>query len=604
MITPSPEPVFFGAEDRPLFGWLHRAPCGPRTPLGVVLCNPFGYEAICAHRPIRHFATAMAAAGFPALRFDYDGTGDSAGTDLEPDRLRAWISSIHQAAELLRREAGVERLCFLGTRLGATLAALAAGERTDVDSLIAIAPVVNARGYTRELRALQRAAGARPESGDTTGDDRLEATGFVVTSDTRASLADVDLCKLERFPAPRVLILDRNDLPGGERWAAHLERTGAKAERRVVSGYVEMMLAPHANVVPDEMLRLASGWLVNRVEAIRSLPTEPSQQHTASAPAARRSITLPAKDSGLPIVESLEFLDSAGTLFGVLTAPRSQPPAAAARAGILLLNAGATHHVGPNRLYVGLARRWAALGHVVLRMDVAGIGDSPPKPGEPENVVYAPRAGEDVAQAAQYLREHAGVTECYALGLCAGAYHAFKAAVGGVPLDAVVMINPLTFFWKDGMSLDAKLADQRVIAEARRYQRTAFSLQSWLKLVSGRVDIANVARILVRRAYATVNHTWRDFARRLHLPLTDDLASELESLARRGTSMLFVFAANDPGIELLRLQGGSTVGKLRGRQQLDVRIISDADHTFTSSRARDQLVSILLGAVSEVSPST
>src|SRR5207245_1595647 len=80
------------------------------APLGLVLCNPFGYEAICAHRTLRHFAEAAADAGIPALRFDYDGTGDSVGEDLEPDRLSAWIASVHRAAETLRREAGCEYL--------------------------------------------------------------------------------------------------------------------------------------------------------------------------------------------------------------------------------------------------------------------------------------------------------------------------------------------------------------------------------------------------------------------------------------------------------------------------------------------------------------
>jgi len=84
-----------------------------------------------------------------------------------------------------------------------------------------------------------------------------------------------------------------------------------------------------------------------------------------------------------------------------------------------------------------------------------------------------------------YLRQRAGVSECRALGLCSGAYHAFKAAVGGAPLQTVVMINPLTFFWKEGMSLDAPLTDRRVISEAHRYREAAFRLHSWRKLMRG-----------------------------------------------------------------------------------------------------------------------
>jgi len=112
------------------------------------------------HRALRHCAEAAADAGIPALRFDYDGTGDSAGTDLDPDRLSAWIASVHGAQRLCGARPACDRVCFLGVRLGATLAALAASERSDVAGLIALAPVVSGRAYTRELRALQMASGA------------------------------------------------------------------------------------------------------------------------------------------------------------------------------------------------------------------------------------------------------------------------------------------------------------------------------------------------------------------------------------------------------------------------------------------------------------
>jgi hypothetical protein len=94
------EPLYFGPEARPLFGWLHRAPAPAR--LALAICNPFGYEAICTHRVLRHFAQAAAAAGVPALRFEYDGTGNSAGDDRDPERLASWVASVGHAVDALR----------------------------------------------------------------------------------------------------------------------------------------------------------------------------------------------------------------------------------------------------------------------------------------------------------------------------------------------------------------------------------------------------------------------------------------------------------------------------------------------------------------------
>ncbi len=46
----------------------------------------------------------LAAAGFVALRFDYDGTGDSAGLQEDAGRVPAWLASIEAARQHLRPE--------------------------------------------------------------------------------------------------------------------------------------------------------------------------------------------------------------------------------------------------------------------------------------------------------------------------------------------------------------------------------------------------------------------------------------------------------------------------------------------------------------------
>jgi predicted alpha/beta hydrolase len=590
------QPLFFGDDARPLFGWLHPAARAGGA-LGLVLCNPFGFEAICAHRTLRHLAAEAAAAGIPTLRFDYDGTGDSSGNDADPDRLAAWVASVRRAIDELKRASGCTRVALAGIRLGATLAALAADGRDDVDCLVALAPVVSARAYLRELRAMQSASvgtsGAAAAAGAAPTVPALEAMGFIVTESTRAALSAVDLTKLPRSPAPHVLIVDRDDLPAAARWHEALAMLGARAERHVVPGYVEMMFAPHSSVVPRAMLNLARDFLARRSAALAAAAPATTQQ-TGYAP--RTAVRQRA--GATSVRESAEFVDATRTVFGVVTTPAEGAP----RAAIVLLSAGATHHIGPSRLYVTLARRWAALGYAVFRMDVSGIGDSRPHAGEDENVVYTRHAGTDVATAANWLRTRFGVAECYALGLCAGAYHAFKAAVGGVPLDGVVMINPLTFFWKDGMSLDEKLADQRVIQGAAYYRKNAFSGVIWRRLLRGEVNVINVAQVLLSRAGVTLRHAARDVAKFLRLKLSDDLGRELETVAGRGTNMLFVFADHEPGIELLRLQGGSTVGRLREARKLEMQIIPNADHTFTAWAAREQLTSYLLAAMSLIAP--
>jgi alpha/beta superfamily hydrolase len=563
-VTLHAEPTFFGPESRRLAGWLHRPAGSARD--GVVLCNPFGYEAICAHRSLRHFAEAIAESGLPALRFDYDGTGDSAGDDLDPGRLAAWVESTREAVRTLREACAVERVWLLGVRLGVLVAVLAA-EGLDVSGVIAVAPVVSGRAYLRELKLLQTALGlGEPPAGHAAGapgEGAQEALGFVLTAETCAALTKVDIAKLPHAPAKEVLVLDRDDLPGAAKWVAQLESLGVHVDARRMRGYVEMVLDPHKAEVPEQMVGATTAWLSARAAA-------------GDGAASPRKELAAAQAEGGGVIERPVFIDEQSRLFGVLSAPSSARPSGRA---VLLLNAGAIHHIGPNRLHVALARTWAAAGDHVLRLDLSGIGDSPARTGEPENAVYGARALEDIGAAVRWLRRLPAVESVWSVGLCSGAYHALKGAVAGHEVAGIVAINPLTFFWTPDASLDFPAF--KVTEDAERYQRAAFDPEKWKKVLRGEVDVRRAAETVGRRVLQRASKHARDLSRRVHLPWKNDVGAELNALAKRSVAIRFVFAGGDPGQQLLADEGGSAVVGLRKRGHLSIDEIAGADHTFT-----------------------
>ncbi len=571
--------LYFGPEGARLFGWLHLPAPGARRGIGVVVCNPFGFEEVCAHRSLRQFAMAFSEQGWPSLRFDHAGCGDSEGDEFQPDVPARWLAGVNAAIDTLKATGGVQQVVLVGVRLGATLAALAGAGRDDVAGLMAIAPVVRGRGYIRELTML----GQGGRAADASQADVLETAGFVMARATEDHLSQLDLRSLSKAPAPRVLIVPRDDIDDGIDWQRSLVALGADVQVERLPGYVNMMEDPQRAVAPlrmvEGLVRALRGW--DDALALRPIAAAPSigdpVLRLSAAAVQERPVHMPTS--------------SASSLFGVLTEPdgvAAQP----GRPAVLMLNSGAVHHIGPNRLWTRLARQWAARGVTVLRMDLSGVGDSASRPGAPDNVVYSAHAMQDVTDALAYLRNELGAGECHLLGLCSGGYHAFKAAVAGQPVASSTVINPLTYFWHDGDTLhDVK--DYQLAELTSRYRDKVFTPEPWLKLLRGQLDARVILQVGLRRAWGHVEPHLLRLARRLRIPLQNDLAGELARAVGQGIRLRFVFAAHAPGYDLLRKQGGSAIDRLVERQLASLDFVPDADHTFTRLEARERLVALL-----------
>ncbi len=147
---PKPDHFFFGAPPRLLFGCYHPPYQDRGCDNGVLLCYPFGYEYIRAHRVFHQIAIKLAINGFHVFRFDYLGTGDSSG-DMELVRLNHWLEDISIASDQLKQRSKLSRMSLIGLRLGATLAIMAAKDMAGVDALVLWEPVLNGSTFLREL---------------------------------------------------------------------------------------------------------------------------------------------------------------------------------------------------------------------------------------------------------------------------------------------------------------------------------------------------------------------------------------------------------------------------------------------------------------------
>lgn len=416
--------VWFGPAERPLYGWL-TVPSDGRARGAVVLCPPMAEEGRLAHQTIRQLAEKLTAAGLIAFRFDYDGTGDSAGGFTDPDRLQAWRHSV----ELAR--AYVAGLGFepavAGMRLGATLAAADAA-RSPVPALVLWDPCATGRAYLREAEALYLASGVGAPA---EGEPYRLTTGFRFSADTATELGGLALTKLTSpsESAQQVLVLTREDRPLPDRAVAHL--SGANVTWREARGQ-DALLGAYPTTTPYETIAEIADWLGRVFAAEPARTVDPQPERPALVPVG----------SGIVRERSVRLGDAA--LYGVVSESAQDSAGGGPAPWIVILPTGNEHHTGPGRLWVDAAREWALAGRRVLRMDPSRIGDSPTRPGLEPGQSFGPEAIDDMRSVVRELT--ADGSPVAMLGLCSGAYVALEAAQWD-HVDAVLAINPgLTMF--------------------------------------------------------------------------------------------------------------------------------------------------------------
>lgn len=143
------EPCWIGDEARRLYAALHPAASGDAG-LGLLVVPPLLHEQPRSRRLLTELAGRISAFGIPCLRFDYFGSGDSAGSGVQMD-LASMREDIDVAAAALRSMAGTERLAILALRGGALPLASWLGDGGDADHLVLWEPIVDGAGWVAEL---------------------------------------------------------------------------------------------------------------------------------------------------------------------------------------------------------------------------------------------------------------------------------------------------------------------------------------------------------------------------------------------------------------------------------------------------------------------
>ena len=561
---------------------------------GVVICDPFGIEALAANRSLNHLAASLVRAGVAVLRFAPPGFGDSADLAVGDSMVEAWQSAIGSAIDTLRIVAGCERVAVVGLRLGAALAAEVTSGRDDVDRLVLWAPVAG-RPFTRELKMLG-GAGAAAGAENEPRCYAVEAGGYGLTQRSVDELATIDPSKLALLPASDILVVDRDDVASAGKLVTHLQQLGARVESPALEGYRSMRLDdPEEGDVPLDSIRAITAWI-----------TAP-EGATTHAPPVRRPATDPVEgDDRLliggasgAVVESAMTIEVDGSvLHGIATTPTKPGENGLT---IVLLTTGSNPCCGAGRLHTRMARHWARNGHHVLRIDRRTVGVTElgellrAEPGaavcgtrrtRPEGALGEAYDDVHVADAATIERVARGAFDpdrVVLVGTCSGAYTAYRAAREARAGDAAVgliAINQIIFddhaWTTDGESPAYAIKARYELGQALRHP------SRWLDLVRGEIPIIPTLRRLGRFAGLKARVASQAALARLRgrpAPSTG-ISADVQAIAAAGTALVYVFDEAETGLGYLRLHTDSAMSALQSQGRITHHTVNGAGHTF------------------------
>jgi pimeloyl-ACP methyl ester carboxylesterase len=261
-----------------------------------------------------------------------------------------------------------------------------------------------------------------------------------------------------------------------------------------------------------------------------------------------------------------------------LLAIHTEPPGGAAPNGIgvVLLNAGLLHRVGPSRLHVQIARRLAPLGFQVIRFDFSGIGDSDARR---DGLAFEQSAVIEVQEAMDHLAATRGIREFTLIGLCSGADAAFLTAVADARVTRLIQLDPWVYrTWKFHVVY---------------WLRKATSAHAWRNVFNGRTPAKLLRRLRAASGSAgsaetnenvVVAHYAREF------PPREQVRDQLAALLARRVRMLCLFSGGMPADMAYGHQYADCFPELDLSELVTVHHDASADHMFSALRHQRMVV--------------
>lgn len=233
-------------------------------------------------------------------------------------------------------------------------------------------------------------------------------------------------------------------------------------------------------------------------------------------------------------MESAHIIDAETNLVGVCNTPegvdRSTTP------GVLFINAGFLHRVGPNRMNTLLARQLATRGFASLRMDLSGLGDSLGRSSSSDDYQIV---ADDLDSAMRFMQEQCGKREFVLVGLCSGAHDTARKALEDERVVGLVNIDGVGYRTRRFYLNHVFMHLLRRVAQPQRWRRLLDRYRARSRQrAAGEVEPMSIL---------STGNAYTDWSR-------EQAGRNLEQLAARGVKMQFIYTGGVSGFYNYRSQ--------------------------------------------------
>jgi pimeloyl-ACP methyl ester carboxylesterase len=236
------------------------------------------------------------------------------------------------------------------------------------------------------------------------------------------------------------------------------------------------------------------------------------------------------------------------------------PDAASGDIGVIVLNAGLVHRIGPFRLHVEMTRRLNACGYPTLRFDLSTLGDSG---ASGESQTRTQQVCADVDDAMRLLGEQSGCTKFVLVGLCSGAQNVHTVACNDPKVVGAVFLDGYAY-----RTLGYRL---------RHYLPRLFDLGRWRRALSG------------PRAAPTTRSSEPVFA--VAPSPRDVVRADMAHMLDRGMKLCLIYSGGISNYFNHARQFRECFGRVITRPGVSTRFLGETDHTYILTGDRHRLLS-------------